>query len=221
MPTHKRAAKRRRWQRFFTFATVTTLLTLVLALVPILQQMRAERAADRQFDDSGAVYSWFMLDPVNSGVRIEGNTLASTPSYTVVITNRGRTDDSIIGVQQVTDGTTREMHACVADFDEDGVLNEQRPVRPDSASIRIPAGEALLVVLVGETSRVPLDLENGTHLRGEAFAIPDSLLIHTASGRDIKAERDTTVSRSTLDHYEYPQLRNATDICTAYIAQRT
>lgn len=194
--------------------------SVVLTAIACLQTFQSDHASRQQFDESGPAYSWFMLDPINPGLRIDRDTVASTPSYAIVITNRGRTDDSIIGIQQVIDGTTHEMHPCVPDFDEDGILNERRPIRPDSASIRIAAGDARLVILVGETSRTTLDTENGTNLHGVPFAITDSLLVHTASGRDVEAQRDTTVSKSTLDHYEYPQLGDAINACVAHVEQR-
>ncbi|RSX49793.1 hypothetical protein D2E22_0254 [Bifidobacterium castoris] len=204
-----------RWVQEHKIISVT--IAALFAIVPIWQGEYGLRMSARQHDESGPVYSWFMLDHVNPGIRFEGNVIISAPAYPIVVTNRGRTDGSIMGVDQIVDGRAERMTPCVPDFNEDGELNTARPVRPDSAKIRIPAEESALMILVAEETRTPYDPATGAVQHGAPFQVTDMLRIRTASGRQVESARIMDVPVETRTAYEYPQMDEALKACIAHV----
>lgn len=224
MPTHKRPeAGWRKYTRLIPSiaAACATILALVFAAIPIFQSWHSEQVSRRQFEESGPAYSCFPLTGVAPNLNSDGHTIYSTPAYAIVLTNTGRTNDSVIDIQQKVGSKTQEMRMCVPNFNKDGVLDESEPVKPDSASIRITAGDARLMVLVGDTSSATLNPDTGTSLRGKPFTVTDYLIVYTASGRNITAQRDADVSQRTVEHYDaYVGLDKAVSMCAAHVAGR-
>lgn len=172
--------------------SVSTMVALVFAGVQIKQANDAYVQAARQFAASGSTYSWFGISPFDTTLTQEGEHMTMQVAFGAVISNHGRTGDTIVAVSDPNpdDG----LRVCIVESDGGGGLN------PDTAAldgtIRLEPGESRFVILT--TKRVEAGTIGRSRLR---FTVPNELVVHKADGSTSKAVNHEEVSREALRHY--------------------
>lgn len=172
--------------------SVSTVMALVFAGIQIGQANDAYGQAARQFTASGSTFSWFGIGPFDTTLTQEGEDVTMQVAFGAVISNHGRTGDTIVAVSDPNpdDG----LRVCVVESDGVGGL------KPDTAAldgvIRLEPGESRFVILT--TRRVKAGTVNHSRLR---FAVPGELIVHKADGSTSRARNYAEASQATVRHY--------------------
>lgn len=97
-----------------------------------------------QFERSGPDYSGFIVQgSITSGAQVTDSTFSIQPAFAVVISNTGRTGDSILLIEQQDSGKSHPMQACIPNIDTNGNLDTSDPIKPrcECGGARVHGGE--------------------------------------------------------------------------------
>ena len=179
-----------------------SILVDVAAILGVVFSVVTFRQAADQFAASGPEYSWFVAGKGTLTVSTDSGGVGADYAYGVVVSNTGRTGDTVVAVTN-PDGSKDALRVCTVDFDDAGRLEETGMV--SAGGFRLEPGESRLVFLVSREYRA-----GG---RGFSTSIPDRLTVHGASGVSVTADR-RTAAEPIVDHYRaFPDFQRALDEC--------
>lgn len=182
-------------------ANLTTIFALGIAIWQVC-------IGNWQFDRSGAQYNWFTiptLSPVLHATTEDGVTELSMQNMLgIVISNTGRTADSIVSMRRNT-ANPETLTVCIPTFDEAGRLDQDQPILLGDGLVRLEPGETRLLFLVGVSEPMkPMqdDDDGSTTFRGSSFEITESITFFNASGDEQTREYDADVPDAVTDYYQ-------------------
>ena len=152
-----------------------------------------------QFDRSGPRFSWFDTGLVSytTEATLSDGFSGTGEVQAIVVSNTGRTGDTIVGMGRAGDGDA--MVLCTPEFDADGNLMDRDAVSVGGGTVALQPGDSRLVFAVSVHGPIP---------------VTGGLEVATASGRTYHAERVRDVSRLSVDHYaRLPGWFDAQDAC--------
>lgn len=173
-------------------AAIATVIALGVAVFQI-------SVGNWQFDRSGPRFSWFDTGLVSytTEATLPDGLSGTGEVQAIVVSNTGRTGDTIVGMGRAGDGDA--MVLCTPEFDEDGNLMDRDAVSVGGGTVALQPGDSRLVFAVSVHGPIPVTGE---------------LEVATASGRTYHAERVRYVSRLSVDHYaRLPGWFDAQDAC--------
>lgn len=172
----------------------------IFGIVQINQANESYRETLREYQQSGAVFSWFDTDRYARMVDSDGG---RRQIGAMVISNTGRTESSIIAIRRHGENN-RPMTLCMPEFTEDGRLD--RGIAPSAGTglANLPPGGSRLVFFVTADGR---ELDRTKSL--------DMVL---ASGQTVHADPVRAVAPEAMDHYTgMDGWFDAVDACTSAI----
>lgn len=173
-------------------ASISTVVALVFAAWQIY-------IGNWQFDRSGPRFSWFDTGLVSytTEATLPDGLSGTGEVQAIVVSNTGRTGDTIVGMGRAGDGDA--MVLCTPEFDEDGNLMDRDAVSVGGGTVALQPGDSRLVFAVSVHGPIP---------------VTGGLEVATTSGRTYHAERVRYVSRLSVDHYaRLPGWFDAQDAC--------
>lgn len=177
-----------------------TLIGIATAIWQINQANESYRETLREYQQSGAVFSWFDTDRYARMVDSDGG---RRQIGAMVISNTERTESSIIAIRRHGENS-RPMTLCMPEFTEDGRLD--RGIAPSAGTglANLPPGGSRLVFFVTADGR---ELDRTKSL--------DMVL---ASGQTVHADPVRAVAPEAMDHYiGMDGWFDAVDACTSAI----
>lgn len=173
-------------------ASISTVVALAFAAWQI-------HIGNWQFDRSGPRFSWFDTGLVSytTEATLSDGLSGTGEVQAIVVSNTGRTGDTIVGMGRAGDGDA--MVLCTPEFDADGNLMDRDAVSVGGGTVALQPGDSRLVFAVSVHGPIP---------------VTGGLEVATASGRTYHAERIRDVSRLSVDHYaRLPGWFDAQDAC--------
>ena len=165
-----------------------------------------------QYRNSGPDYSWFEVAGAES-LSVSSDGIGAAHSFHgLVVSNTGRTGDTIIGLGR--NGGDSATVLCVPDFDGRGELRGKDAVSLGTGLVGLQPGEARLVFYLTTGSGGG----DGSGFSPAASDGTSSVSVLTASGRVYKARR-IDAPREAVDHYSnLPGWFDALDACETGLA---
>ena len=171
-------------------AAATTVAAFIIAVVQFT-------TGNWQFDRSGPQFSWFEPNRYTREISSDGS---SHQLGSIVISNTGRTPDTIIAMKR-TGAREQPMRLCTADFDANGDF--------DTHTGKVHIGTGMMPLQPGDSRIVFVVTGNGGQLDQTT-----SLEIYTASGRTMTTKPIDNVSSYVQDYYgNLPGMFNAQNAC--------
>lgn len=173
-------------------AAIATVIALGVAVFQI-------SVGNWQFDRSGPRFSWFDTGLVSytTEATLPDGLSGTGEVQAIVVSNAGRTGDTIVGMGRAGDGDAMVLRT--PEFDEDGNLMDRDAVSVGGGTVALQPGDSRLVFAVSVHGPIP---------------VTGGLEVATASGRTYHAERVRYVSRLSVDHYaRLPGWFDAQDAC--------
>ena len=173
-------------------AAIATVIALGVAVFQI-------SVGNWQFDRSGPRFSWFDTGLVSytTEATLSDGFSGTGEVQAIVVSNTGRTGDTIVGRGRAGDGDA--MVLCTPEFDADGNLMDRDAVSVGGGTVALQPGDSRLVFAVSVHGPIP---------------VTGGLEVATASGRTYHAGRVRDVSRLSVDHYaRLPGWFDAQDAC--------
>lgn len=167
-----------------------------------------------QFERSGPDYSGFIVQgSITSGAQVTDSTFSIQPAFAVVISNTGRTGDSILLIEQQDSGKSHPMQACIPNIDTNGNLDTSDPIKPRNEIIRLEPGQSRMIILVTQKATTEINTDGTDTTAANHFKVPTKLTIYGASGQAHDAPIRGDMPQAVIDHYRYPDIEQASDKC--------
>lgn len=171
-------------------AAATTVAAFIIAVVQFT-------TGNWQFDKSGPQFSWFEPNQYTRAISSDGS---SHQLGSIVISNTGRTPDTIIAMKR-TGTHAQPMRLCTADFDTNGDF--------DTQTGKVHTGTGMMPLQPGDSRLVFVITDNGGQIDQTT-----NLEIYTASGHTMTTKPIGNVSAYVQDYYAHlPGLLGAQHAC--------
>lgn len=150
-------------------AAIATVIALGVAVFQI-------SVGNWQFDRSGPRFSWFDTGLVSytTEATLSDGFSGTGEVQAIVVSNTGRTGDTIVGMGRAGDGDA--MVLCTPEFDEDGNLMDRDAVSVGGGTVALQPGDSRLVFAVSVHGPIPVVfcqievVQNGVSIQSEKAA---------------------------------------------------